>query len=88
MGDHQHGPPAGGQGFASSVGGQGNLGSGGSARYLVNDYFFGTSMAGGHGHGLSIDGVGDHNHYVNGDTSGGFEQDNPSFLTVGFIINY
>ena len=47
-------------------------------------------MAGAHGHRLSIgsDGVGDHNHYVQGDTSGGFEQDNPSFLTVGFIINY
>ena len=45
-------------------------------------------MAGAHGHGLSIDGVGDHDHYVQGDTSGGFEQDNPSFLTVGFIINY
>jgi microcystin-dependent protein len=40
----------------------------------------GSSGAGGHSHGGSVT--------IDADTTGGFENNHPSFLTVGFIINY
>jgi Phage Tail Collar Domain len=84
VGDHRH--PAQGANFAEQGGTQ--TGASGSARYTTQNPQFDTGWAGAHGHSLSIDGVGDHDHFVAGDTTGGFEQDRPSFLTVGFIINY
>jgi hypothetical protein len=88
-GGHDH-APGGGGGFAKNQGATAALGSGGTSRYIVGDYTSGTDYEGDHGHGWSgsVGGVGDHSHWVDGDTSGGFEQDSPSFLTVGFIINY
>jgi hypothetical protein len=53
-----------------------------------------TGNAGGHSHSFSgsgsggTDWEGDHGHWVDGDTSGGWAQDHPAFLVVGFIINY
>jgi microcystin-dependent protein len=88
QGDHQHSAPSGGQGFASAVGGTAALGSGGTSRYIVNDYFFGTGTTGAHSHGISggTDDSGDHDHYVSGPTSGGYDQDKPSFAGVNYVI--
>jgi microcystin-dependent protein len=61
--------------------------SSGTARYLV-DGSTSISSSGAHSHGGGTSGSGTHQHFVSGDTSGGFEQDYPAYLTVGFIINY
>jgi hypothetical protein len=45
-----------------------------------------THAAGNHDHDFSGSGSGSVS--INGDTSGGFDQDQPAFLVVGFIINY
>ena len=86
-GGHQHMPPAG-QGFAASGGGQANLGSGGTLRYIVSNYFYGTTSDGDHSHGFSggTSHDGDHSHNVNGDTSGGYDYDKPSYAGINYVI--
>jgi microcystin-dependent protein len=90
VGDHTHAPET--QSWALTAGTLAALGSGGSNRMIVSTNSIQTSGAGGHSHSVSADGGtsddGAHNHFVEGDTSGGFDQDQPSFLVVGFIINY
>jgi microcystin-dependent protein len=88
-GGHQHTAPSGGQGFASSVGGTAALGGGGTSRFLVNDYFFGTNTAGDHSHSISgsTSSDGSHSHNVQGDTSGGGAYDKPSFAGVIYVIS-
>jgi microcystin-dependent protein len=87
-GGHQHTPPSGGQGFASAVGGTAALGSGGTSRFLVNDYYFGTNVAGDHSHSISgsTSSDGSHTHNVNGDTSGGYAQDAPAYAGINYVI--
>jgi len=80
VGDHQHGSL--GSNFADSIGGIAALGSGGSNRNLVNNYYPQTAAAGAHQH----PNAGAHTHSVNGDTSGGGAQDAPSWTVVNFII--
>jgi microcystin-dependent protein len=90
-GDHNH--------PRSIVGGGGNydaltnlaavdLGSGGTFRTLVSGGANFPQNAGSHSHPAWTSTDGDHQHFVDGDTSGGGAQDHPSYLTVGFIINY
>jgi microcystin-dependent protein len=93
VGDHQHpavgshSHPALGSNFAGS-GTTGALGSGGTVRNIVTSLDFDTGQGGGHQHG----GAGGHGHSgsvtIDADTTGGGDQDQPAFLTVGFIINY
>jgi len=86
-GGHDH-APGGGSSFAKTGGGQANLGSGGTLRYLVGDYTSGTDWEGDHSHswsgGTSHDG--DHSHNVQGDTSGGYDYDKPSYAGINYVI--
>jgi hypothetical protein len=87
-GSHSHttrddGTPTGAQGGVQT-------GASGSARYTVQDPRYYTNNAGDHGHGWSgsgsADGVGDHVHWVEGDTSGGYDYDEPSYAGINYII--
>jgi len=46
----------------------------------------GTSGDGEHNHGVNISGEGEHSHHVNADTSGGYDQDQVSYLGVKYVI--
>ena len=87
-GSHQHTAPSGGQGFGSATGGTAALGSGGTSRYILNDYFFGTNTAGDHSHSISggTSSDGSHTHNVQGDTSGGYDYDKPSYAGINYVI--
>ena len=87
-GDHSHGFPDA-QGYVKTAGTTA-LGSGGTVRQIVAA---GTpSPGGGHTHGVSVSGstsgVGDHNHWVGGSTTGGYMRDYPAFAVCGFVINH
>ena len=72
--DHSHSTPH--QNFAETGGGTVNLGSGGSARYVVANFTPTTNPAGSHAHSVDVD----------GDTSGGGLQDTPAYFVVHYII--
>ena len=86
-GSHDHGPPS---GFFAVTDAVTNPVASGSGMFRVNNYQARTSPAGSHSHSISggTSGVGDHSHFVQGDTGGGGELNHPSYLVVGFIINY
>ena len=66
------------------------LGSGGTVRNIVGGSTPDTNGAGSHSHSFSgsggTDGAGDHNHNVQGDTSGGYDYDHPSFAGALYYI--
>lgn len=85
VGDHNHGP---GGLSAYAVGGwsQAALGSGGTTRYIVGDFAGATAAAGGHTPSGSVGSVGDHTHFVSGNTSGGFALNHGSYAGVLYGI--
>jgi len=63
------------------------LGSGGTSRYLVNNWGA-LNTTGDHSHSISgsTDSQGSHSHFVSGPTSGGFLSDRASFAGVIYVI--
>ena len=94
-GNHDH-APGDGRGFATSVANTYIVdSSSGSARYLINNVQFSTSLSGdhahhidlgggGHGHGISSDGG--HVHAVAGNTSGAGQVDVGGFAAILYVI--
>ena len=85
-GTHHH--PARGPNFASRAGSA--TAAGGSLRFTAESQEFDTADAGDHSHSVSVSGGtshdGDHGHWVDGDTSGGYDQDTPSYAGVIYVI--
>lgn len=88
QGSHQHAPTSG--EFALTDATTMTF-SPGSGVFRASNRSSTLQAAGGHSHNLSGAGTdthGGHSHFVSGPTSGGGPKDRPSFLTVGYIINY
>lgn len=60
----------------------------GGAFIAVTGLSGGLGNAGAHNHSVTTDAHSGHTHFVSGDTSGGFDNNRPAFLCVGYVINY
>jgi len=88
VGDHTHDPPNS-QAFANCTGNQMVNPGTGTGRYVIQNYGYYMSAAGGHSHGVNVSGStdtqGSHTHTLAGPTGGGFGL-TPSYAGVTYGI--
>jgi microcystin-dependent protein len=60
--------------------------SSGNSRYLLTGYMGATAAGGSHSHSIGTDDSGDHTHWVEGYTSGGYDQDQGAWAGINYII--